>query len=359
MTTQYRLNNLLEENIEQILDYFNADYKIYFNKIRTRCLVHDGPDENMTIYTGENSNWQCYSHHCEQQYGRGLFGLIKGILSTQEGIEVSNHETYQWIVNFFNISPENLEAYQENDTRAFIRTLNILNKENVNNNKICDRKTVRDRLKIPAQYFIERGFSPEILDRYDIGLCVDNDKEMYNRVVAPIYDENHEFVIACAGRSIFPQCKACKKFHYPELRCPSGKERNFSKWVYTFGFNGQSYLYNYWMSKKEIQRRHVAVLVEGQGDIWRLEEAGINLGLGLLGDALCSGQKILLEKSGVMDLIIATDNDRAGHECAQAIMNTCSNMYNCYRVVPEGKDIGDMTADQVKKLFNPVLEKLL
>ena len=44
---------------------------------------------------------------------------------------------------------------------------------------------------------------------------VDETKEMYGRVVVPIYDDNYEYVVGVAGRSIF-EIHTCGMYHNPK-----------------------------------------------------------------------------------------------------------------------------------------------
>ena len=63
------------------------------------------------------------------------------------------------------------------------------------------REEIRKKLVIPAKYYIERGFFPEVLDEFDVGLCTDPTKPMYNRVVFPVYNYTGNRMIGCVGRT--------------------------------------------------------------------------------------------------------------------------------------------------------------
>ena len=61
------------------------------------------------------------------------------------------------------------------------------------------REEIREGLQRPAEYYLNRGFAEETLDTFDVGFCNVKGKPMYNRVVAPVYDEDYNYV-GCVGR---------------------------------------------------------------------------------------------------------------------------------------------------------------
>ena len=69
------------------------------------------------------------------------------------------------------------------------------------------------------------------LNKYDVGLCTNPQRPMYNRVVAPIYDTEYKTMVGCTGRSIFEACPKCGTYHNPQRDCPSPeKQWLYSKW---------------------------------------------------------------------------------------------------------------------------------
>ena len=102
-----------------------------------------------------------------------------------------------------------------------------------------------------------------------------------------------------------------------------------------------------------------AILVEGQGDIWALEESGINIGLGIFGTSLSNYQLIKLESLGVINVIIATDNDVAGITAKYNIIEQLERSYNIITISLSSKDIGDMPRNEIKEIFSPILSKYI
>ena len=91
------------------------------------------------------------------------------------------------------------------------------------------------------------------------------------------------------------------------------------KWLNSKGFNSGACLYNYWNAKDHISETSTAILVEGQGDVWRLDEAGIYNVVGMFGCSLGGQQRLILERSGALKLVVMTDADEAGQKARDKI----------------------------------------
>lgn len=204
--------------------------------------------------------------------------------------------------------------------------------------------------------FVKRGWSKEVLDKYDVGLCVDPKKPMCNRVVVPVYDDKHSWCVGVTGRSIFDKCQKCGLYH--DGNCPEKKHSfHFSKWRNSDNFARESYLYNYWYAKDIISREGVAAIVEGPGEIWRLEEAGIRCGLGVFGSTLTDRQQVILEKSGAMTVIVLMNNDEAGKLGSQKIQEALHRSYRLVFPKIPTNDLGDLLPADVASLLNPIIQK--
>lgn len=350
------LNDKILQNIEDILREFDIEHVKYGNRISFTCPVHGSDNnESATIYTNSSyvSTWYCWTNHCEEKCGKDMIGFMSGLLKTDRSGVI------RWCHNRFGGHYEIKSNPEKRDNQSFVTTTNILTKQRNTESFGVPRYDVRKSLSIPAQYFIGRGFTKEVLDKYDVGFCENRARSMYNRVIVPIYNDDHKYMVGCMGRTVYPKCIVCNMFHNISSPCPTNKDekRNCSKWKHSGGFNAGSYFYNYWYAKPIIESGGIAILVEGQGDIWRLEEAGIHCGLGMFGTFLTDERKILLTESGAQSVIIATDSDDAGKEARKKLEEYLPRFYNVYSVDIKSKDVGDMSTDDVKKLFMPILER--
>ena len=91
------------------------------------------------------------------------------------------------------------------------------------------------------------------------------------------------------------------------------------------------------------------VLGRGQGDVWKLYEAGVDNAVGLFGKDISTSQRSLLLKTGITKLIVLTDNDQAGREAKIKIKRDLSRLFNLVFPQMHTKDLGNMFVDKIKK----------
>ena len=121
----------------------------------------------------------------------------------------------------------------------------------------------------------------------------------------------------------------------------------YSKWKHSADFKSQNHLYNFWFARKHILNSGIAIIVESPGNVWRLEENGIHNSVAMFGSSLSDRQKILLDSSGAMSLVILTDNDDAGRKAAEQIQQKCQNTYRIFVPKISKSDVGEMTSEEI------------
>ena len=94
-------------------------------------------------------------------------------------------------------------------------------------------------------------------------------------------------------------------------------------------------------------------VVEGQGDVWRMYEAGISNCVSLFGKDISQQQKTKLLCSGITTLIILTDNDQAGRESKIKIQRNLNRMFNLKFPKMSRKDIGAMSVQKIQEDILP------
>lgn len=327
------------------------------------CPIHNGDNKTaFNLYPDGDyyrGNWKCRTHQCEKIFKGSIIGFVRGVLSTKkkhwekDGDDmVSFKETINFINSFLGDDISDVKISKKDiEKKNFARTIqNLVISDQESNSSKVTRHTVRQLLQIPADYFVQRGFSKDILDKYDVGLCLTSGKEMCGRAVVPIYDNDNKFVIGCSGRSIHNMCEECNSFHDPKMNCPDQDDRwKFSKWKHSKDFKSQNYLYNYWNAKKYISESHKVVIVESPGNVWKLEEAGIHNSVAIFGSNLSDRQKIILDGSGAMTIIVVMDSDDAGRKAAELINTKCRNTYNIVNVSISKPDVAEMTLEEINK----------
>ncbi len=330
----------LFEDLPKLLDAFGVEYIEYPNRYSFACPVHGGDNpEGCSIFTDGTSskgNWQCWTQHCEEEYTNNLFGFVRGMVSEQRSKKISLNEAAAFCAQFLDTTLDKLDVPISKPNQD-LKILEIFKRCIQREHLGISRDEIRSKISIPSGYYIERGFKPETLDAFDVGLCEEKYKPMSGRVVVPIYDENYSYV-GCVGRSIVPDMNP--------------------KWLHSSGFK-KNVLYGLNIAHKYIQEKQSVVLVEGQGDVWRMHEAGCKNCVGIFGSSINDEQLLLLEQSGAMNLIILTDSDDAGNKAHLQIMKKCGRRFNYYRPEISTKDVGEMTIEQLQTELFPQLEGMI
>ncbi len=365
------LNLKVMERIEDLfavldIDNFAKDGKRYV----FACPIHGG--DNVTAFNIYHhgyyciGNWKCRSHQCHEHFTNSVIGFTRGILSHQRynwtslgDQTISIQETVNYLLKFLNTSISDLHInISKKEQRRFVNGIQSLSIKD--NKKMISRQQVRDSLNIPAEYYIKRGFSPQTLRNYDVGVCTNSRKPMYNRVVIPVYDNKYEYMIGCTGRSIYEKCNKCGTYHNPRYTtCPKKKyKKRYGKWRHSKGFSADATLYNYWFAAEHIKKEQSVILVEGPGDVWKLHEAGIYNCVGIFGNELSNKQRMVLNGSGALSIIVILDNDEngAGQKGAQSIKTKCERIYNINVITPSKNDIGDMSVEEIKQEIIPQIK---
>ena len=328
------------DRIEELLEYFNLEYRINPKFVSMKCPIHGGDNASAVnvYYTGDmyRGNWKCRTHQCEKFFKASILGFIRGVLSNKkydwscaEDQSVSFTETLDFVKNFLQLDLKDIKISRgDKEKLQFVSNLNLLQQSKKTNINYITRNQIRRSLVIPSPYFIGRGFNPQILDKYDVGDCVKEGKEMYQRAVVPIYDHEHMYMVGCTGRttdSIKP------------------------KWKHNSGFRAEENLYNFWYAKDIIAKTKTAIIVESPGNVWKLEENDIHNSVAIFGSNLNDKQKMILDTSGAMKLIIITDSDDAGEQARQQIDKKCSKIYNIQHIRVSKNDIAELTNQEIQE----------
>lgn len=362
------IQRLLCERIDELFEKLDISLKRIGKLYSGVCEIHGGDNVSaINLYPDGYSvpgYWICQTHHCERFFKKTIIGFVRGILSnrqfgwTKQGDKsVSFNETIKWCCEFLGQKIEDIKIdLLEVEKRNFSSNINVITKKPNNSYGNIMRKDVRKKLEIPADYFVKRGWKKEILDKYDVGLCSDSSKPFFNRVVVPIYDNDYRFISGFTARSIFEKCKSCGLFHSSKNKCPSTIEEkaNSCKWKNSAGFSRDSHLYNFWFAKKHVQNTKTIILCEGPGDVWKLEEAGFNNGVGLFGVSLTDQQQIMIEMSGAMKVVILTNKDLAGEEGRDGIKKQLERGFRIVCPSLPANDLGDMTIQQIQEMLRNV-----
>ena len=350
---QYQLKELsylVCDNIEDLFSVLNiSSYKISGNMISMSCPIHGGDNDSaLNLYHEGDSyrgNWKCRTHQCEQVFKSSIIGFIRGCLSREklswqkvEDDTVSFKEAIDFAIGFAKHDPIiSKVSKKDKEKNNFVNMVKHTGAVPVSKCPTVSREMVVKGLTIPSKYFLDRGFTKNILEKYDIGDCIKTDREMSNRAVVPIYDISRSTMVGCTGRATDGQ---------------------LPKWRHSKGLKTQEHLYNFWFAREHIKSSRCVIIVESPGNVWRLEESGIHNSVAIFGASLQDKQKLLLDISGAMNIITIMDNDKAGADAAKQIRDKCERTYNINNISLEHNDIADMSISEIKDTIKPMIERI-
>ena len=320
--------------ILELLDVLEMTYFSNSSEVRSVCPIHHGDNCVAWSWSFHHSSWRCWTRNCHHEWGTDVIGLVKGIklCSFKEAITFLDEFIQRPVsVNQNEVSPST-----------------IVQKDTIKKIPLYE---VMSRMKLDDQYYINRGLSPETIQRYNIGICDNRTKKFYKRAVIPVLHEDGHHVVGFTARSIFEQCDKCKGYHDPDYRYCPRKPQTFSKWKHSVGFARNDFLYNYWFSKHHVRKLKTAILVEGPGDCFALEQAGIHNSVGLFGLSISSKQKSLLQKAGAVHVILCMDNDDAGRKASVALTDKLRYYFKVSTTLLCAKDIGEMEPEAIRSML--------
>lgn len=340
------------------------------------CPVHGGVKaDSFNLYPEPNEgyvaggNWKCRSHACHRTFKDSLVGFVWGVLSNRDaGWQHAGDRTVpfgdvvRYLCDFLGVGMNDLRLDAvEAEKRRFAAQMEAVGRVVPVAATGWPRDAVLGRMDCPAEYYLARGYSAETLARYDVGVWRPGGGRatpMAGRVAVPVFDEAYRRVVGVTGRTTHPRCDRCHAYHAQSAGCPREKTGEHAKWFNNDGFRKENHLYNYWFAREEVRRTGVMVLVEGPGDVWRLEEAGVKNAVAMFGNEFSDRQQVVMERSGAMTLVHLPHDDEAGRASRGQVERELGRMFRLHFLELPSKDAGDMTAADLRDAVTPLLRKV-
>lgn len=353
------LTELLLGRFEELCDQLGISFLSSPRSYSGCCPIHGGDNVNgLTIYREGDfpGKWICFTGKCEYVFKRTLVGFLRGVLSAQKlgwhpgsSNLYSFKDTIAYGCDFLGIKWS--DVHVDNSQVQKRRVQNIVSgwggQEKGDGGHLLSKEDFRSRLQFP-QYFIDRGYSKEVLDKFSVGLCMDPTKPLFERVVVPIFDNG--MVAGMTARSIHEQCPKCSRWHSPLSLCPVTPEqvRDTCKWRNSpLHFHCGHYLYNL----ESVDKHKPVIVVEGPGCVWRLVEAGLGNVVATLGSKVTDPQQALLEMRGIREIWCAYDNDEAGALGFQQMQKSLGRVCRVKRLMPPAHDFGACSVSEIRGYF--------
>lgn len=323
-----QLKKKLNSEAELVFKKLGMECEVFNDNIYSTCPIHDGSDNPRAFsFSPERGMWKCWTRDCQQEHRNDIFGLISGVLSKESGQDLEFRDVLQWIRKEFNIQTTREPAVDIEDEDDYFSYI-------IKNINIKDKNTTDKEIelgfdeKIPSEYFFDRGYKKSTLKHFNVGDCSERGI-MKDRAIIPIYNDDGSKIVAAIGRST-------KEYRNPKFL------------FYPTGFNKRFYFYNYHNAIEKARETSCLYILEGQGDVWRMFEAGVSNAVSIFGKNISNEQMQKLVKLPVTRLIILTDNDQAGRESKVEIQRKLSRMYKLTFPTLSHKDVGEMSPREIK-----------
>lgn len=257
-------------------------------------------------------------------FSTGKGGSVVSFLMEKE--HYSYPEALRWLADKYGITipedkpatPEELAVISERES------LHVIN-EFAKNHFISNLHNNEEGKKIGLSYFIERGFRPEIIEKFQLGYCLNKSddftstaldkgyKKKYlekvgltksknerhfdffrGRVIFPIHSVSGR-VLGFGGRTLITDKKIAKYFNSPE----------------SLVYNKSEILYGLHFAKGDIIKYDNCYLCEGYTDVISMYQAGVQNVVSSSGTSL-TREQIRLIKRYTKNMTILYDGDAAG-----------------------------------------------
>lgn len=346
------IRNHANRNIAHLLSLLNVSYYDRGDGLIQACCPckqHGGDRDNTTAWSWRTDlgKWVCWSHHCEEERGNDIFGLVSSVLS------IGFRETFEWIEKSLQSKDINV-TIEATDPENLYKGVTLHTHEPLPENNL-------KFLQPDPQYLLNRGFDLEVLRQYQVGFWSRLGTYMHDRVIFPVRDHDGHLV-GYTGRTV----------HDREFFEKRGLM--YSKWVHGRHYNHwpkrgdiftSSILFNLFRAKKYIESERKIILVEGPLDGMRLEESGIHNWVATLGTNFCHAHRTLLTKYGVKQVFVAydaddpakyKDNQSPGDKGWIRMQRIVGDLFELHRVsLPPGHDCGDLSVQQTQEIFKDMV----
>jgi 5S rRNA maturation endonuclease (ribonuclease M5) len=330
----YKIKNQLNNRAEEVFIKLGMEYETLGDNIYCNCPVHDGSDNPRAFsFSKQKGIWKCWTRDCQSEYRNDIFGLIRGTLSKESGADVGFSEALKWACKFLGVNSKVTSNAPVNEDEFSKLVISLTEDRFSKKSEDIDFEYCST---VPSQYFLSRKFKEETLKYFEIGDCLDKKSKLFGRSIIPIHNDDGSKIIACIARAIY-EYKSPKFLITPK------------------GFDKRFVFYNYHRAVEHIKKTNSVILVEGQGDVWKLYEAGIYQVMGLFGKTLSQEQEYKLNQLPITKIIVLMDQDQAGREAKVAIQRQLHRTYKLSFPRLPRYDLKDVGAMEVKDIQESIL----
>ena len=277
-------------------------------------------------------------------------------LAKKYGIEIQERE----------LSDEEKRKHSEHESMI---TLNTFAQKTFTNNLF----ETEEGINVGLSYFRERGFRPEIIQKFQLGYC--HEQRTHFSAIALKNGYNKQFLLKTGlsyegstgdlidrfrGRVIFPIHSLSGKVKAFGGRILGNKEK-IAKYVNSPEseiYHKSNELYGIYLAKPAIAKEQCCFLVEGYTDVISMHQAGIENVVASSGTALTEGQIRMIQRF-TQNIIVLYDGDEAGIKASLRGIDLILKEGMNVKVVllPDGEDPDSFSRRNSSSEFKAYIEK--
>lgn len=280
------------------------------------------------------------------------------VLAKKYGIEVKERE----------LTTEEKQLENERESMFLVNEWAAKYFQNILHNHV-------DGKAIGLQYFRNRGFRDDIIEKFQLGFCLPGKQEFANAALKAGYKaeflvktglcferENGELADRFNGRVIFPWLNVSGKVIAFGGRLLDSRTKGISqKYVNSPGseiYQKDHALYGIYQAKKAIAKFDLVYMVEGYTDVVSMHQCGIENVVANSGTALSVFQIKLLRRF-TSNIVLLYDGDEAGQHAALrgTDMLLAEGMNVKVLLLPDGKDPDELARNLTAEAFRKYIEE--
>lgn len=259
-----------------------------------------------------------------KDFSSGRGGNVVNFIMELENF--SYPEALKWLAKRYNIEikEDKDKSPQELQEQSKRESLNIVN-EHAKKFFVEQIQEGQEGIAVGLSYFKERGFSDEIIEKFELGYCPEKAPHLWENLQSNAYNMEYALelglikqkegryydfyrgrvmfpihsisgtVIAFGGRTLRTDKKIAKYFNSPESPV----------------YHKSNVLYGIYQAKREMIKQDLCYLVEGYTDVISMHQSGVENVVASSGTSLTEGQ-IRLIKRYTKNVVILYDGDAAG-----------------------------------------------
>ena len=280
------------------------------------------------------------------------------VLAKKYGIEVKERE----------LTTEEKQLENERESMFLVNEWAAKYFQNILHNHV-------DGKAIGLQYFRNRGFRDDIIEKFQLGFCLPGKQEFANAALKAGYKaeflvktglcferENGELADRFNGRVIFPWLNVSGKVIAFGGRLLDSRTKGISqKYVNSPGseiYQKDHALYGIYQAKKAIAKFDLVYMVEGYTDVVSMHQCGIENVVANSGTAPSVFQIKLLRRF-TSNIVLLYDGDEAGQHAALrgTDMLLSEGMNVKVLLLPDGKDPDELARNLTAEAFRKYIEE--